>query len=475
MTWLTSLVWNGWSIDEAAAEGSVARQLIAQNRGPPIGCVPLASIPHNRLLGVFPVRSSASTAGVSRLPLFVLLLGSITAIGPLSIDLYLPAFPELSRSLQTSETMVQLTLTGCLVGLATGQTVFGPLSDSLGRRRPLLVGMVGYALASVLCALAPSIEALAAGRFLQGFAGSAGAVLAQALVRDLVEGPLVASVLSRLILVIGVAPVLAPTLGGWLLGHTGWRGLFWALAGFGAIMTGVVAAFVRESLPHERRRRLGVVSTLRGYRQVLTDRRYVGYAAVSACGFLAIFGYVSGSPFAYQQVHGVSPQAFGLLFGINGLGLVIASQLNAWLVLRIPSFVIMRRVVPVTVAGALALVVTTTTGAFGVAGLAVPLFVVMSSLGLVLPNSGALALNRHPESAGTAAALVGLTQFVVGALAGPFIGLVGGHTAVPMAAVMAVGTLGMVLIVTRLAPGERRMQRRSGSGPWEPAAEPALR
>jgi len=328
---------------------------------------------------------------------------------------------------------------------------------------------VGYAFASVLCALAPNIEMLTAGRFLQGFAGSAGAVLAQALVRDLVEGPMVASVLSRLILVIGVAPVLAPTLGGQILGLTGWRGLFWVLAGFGVIMTGVVAVFVRETLPQERRQRGGVVSTLRGYRRVVRDRRYVGYAAVSAFGFLAVFGYVSGSPFAFQEVHGVSPQTFGLLFGLNGVGLVAASQLNARLVLRIPSFVILRRALPVTVTGALALAITTSTGAFGIVGLAVPLFVVMTSLGLVLPNSGALALNQHPESAGTAAALVGLTQFVVGAFAGPFIGAVGAGTAVPMAGVIAGGALGMSVIVALLVRGDRSDARAAVRQPQEPA------
>jgi MFS transporter, DHA1 family, multidrug resistance protein len=405
------------------------------------------------------VRTPAGPVGVSRLPLFVLLLGSITAIGPLSIDLYLPAFPTLATELHATQTMVQLTLTACLIGLATGQAVIGPLSDAVGRRRPLLAGMVGYTLASVVCALAPNIEALTAGRFLQGFAGSAGAVLAQALLRDLVEGPLVASVLSRLILVIGVAPVLAPTLGGQILGFGGWRGLFWVLAGFGVLMTFVVATFVRETLPEERRQRGGVAQTMRSYRRVVADRRYVGYAAMSAFGFLAVFGYVAGSPFAFQDVHGVSPQVFGLLFGINGIGLVCASQLNARLVLRIPPFVILRRALPVTAAGGLALVLTTVTGAFGILGLAVPLFVVLSSLGLVLPNSGALALNRHPESAGTAAALVGLTQFVVGASAGPVIGAVGAGTAVPMAGVIAIGTVGLVVVAILLAPGEPRSRR----------------
>jgi MFS transporter, DHA1 family, multidrug resistance protein len=430
------------------------------------------------------VRTTAGPAGSTlrekpaRMPLLVLLVGSITAIGPLSIDLYLPAFPELTRALHTTEAMVQLTLTACLVGLASGQAFLGPLSDAVGRRRPLIAGMIGFTAASVLCALAPTIEVLLAGRFLQGFAGSAGMVLAQALVRDLVEGPMIARVLSRLMLVIGVAPVLAPTFGGQILGLTGWRGLFWALAGFGVIMTFVVVTFVRETLPTERRQRGGLLGSLRGYRRVSSDRRYLGYGAISACGFLAIFGYVSGSSFAYQDVYGVSPQTFGLLFGLNGVGLVCASQLNARLVLRVPSFVILRTVLPITAAGALAMLFTTATGAFGIVGLAAPLLVVMTSLGLILPNSGALALGRHPESAGTAAALVGMTQFVVGGIAGPVIGLAGTGSAVPMAVVMMTGVAGMCLIATLLARGEPRRRggarHRRSSLPVE-AAEPALR
>jgi len=405
----------------------------------------------------------ASRVGPSRVPVLVLLLGSITAIGPLAIDLYLPAFPELARALHTSEAMVQLTLTATLVGLAVGQVVIGPLSDSVGRRRPLIAGIATFALASVLCALAPTIELLIAGRFVQGVGGAAGTVLAQALVRDLVEGPMVARILSRLILVIGAAPILAPSLGGQLLGLAGWRGLFWALAGFGVVMTGVVATFVRETLPGERRQRLGLRTTAQRYRRVVADRRYLGYGAISVCGFLTVFGYVSGSSFAYQEVHGVSPQAFGLLFGLNGVGLVCASQLNARLVLRVPPFTILRRALPLAGVGALALLLTTTTGAFGVVGLAVPLFLIVTSLGLILPNSGALALNRHPKSAGTAAALVGMSQFVVGGLAGPIIGVAGTDSAVPMAVVMASGILGVVVVSSLLAPGERSTGTRAPS------------
>jgi DHA1 family bicyclomycin/chloramphenicol resistance-like MFS transporter len=307
-----------------------------------------------------------------------------------------------------------------------------------------------YALASVVCAFAPTIEVLTAGRFLQGLAGSAGTVLSQALLRDLVEGPMVARVMSRLILVIGVAPVLAPTLGGQLLPVTGWRGLFWVLTIFGVVLTMVVTFFVRETLPAERRIRGGVRASLGTYRRILADKVFLAYAAISTLGFVMIFGYVSGSPFAYQEVHGVSPQTFGLLFGLNAIGMVITSQLNAWLVLRIPPQTILTRAVPVSALAALSLLFTTSTGMFGLAGLAVPLFVLMSSIGLVLSNSGASALNQHPESAGSAAAFVGMSQFVIGAFAGPLIGIAGTGTAVPMAGVITFGAFGMLTIALLL-------------------------
>lgn len=382
----------------------------------------------------------------------MILLGSIIAIGPMSIDLYLPAFPELTRSFDVSESMVQLTLTGFLVGLAIGQLIVGPLSDAVGRRRPLLVGMIAYAVASVLCALAPTIELLAAGRFLQGLVGSTGSVLALALVRDLVDGPMVARVISRLILVIGIAPVLAPTLGGILLPVTGWRGIFVTLAIFGAIMAVVVAVFVKETLPAERRNREGITGSLRSYRTVITDKWYVAYASISVLGFVMIFGYVSGAPFAYQEVYGVSPQVFGFLFGGTAIGMVVASQVNARLVLRIPPLRVLARTVPVTAIAGLVLVLTQTTGAFGIVGLAVPMAVVVGSFGLILPNAGALALNRHPESAGTAASLVGTGQFAIGGFVGPLIGAAGGGTSpVPMAVLIAAAALGLTVLATLLA------------------------
>lgn len=385
------------------------------------------------------------------MPLLVLLLGSITAIGPMSIDLYLPAFPELADSLQVGESMVHLTLTACLIGLAIGQAIVGPMSDALGRRRPLLVGLVGYTVASVACAIAPTALALVTARFAQGLLGAAGLVIAQALVRDIVSGRMVARVLSRLILVMGMAPVLAPALGGQLLVFTGWRGVFWVLVGFGVVMGVIVAMFVPETLPVERRRTGGVTDALGSYARLLSDRRFLAHIGIGGLGFVLIFGYVSGSPFAYQEVHGISPQLFGVLFGMNAVGMVIASQINARLVLTLEPVRILRTAVPVTAGAAVVLLVTTATGAFGLAGLMVPLFVVMTSIGFILSNNGAMALNRHPESSGTAAALLGSGQFAVGAFAGPLIGAVDTGTALPMSLAMLIGAVGMATLAILLA------------------------
>lgn len=392
-----------------------------------------------------------------------MLLGSIIAVGPMSIDLYLPAFPQLTELLDTSARSVQLSLTAFLIGMAAGQVVIGPLSDAIGRRRPLVIGMIAYTLSSLLCMIAPSIEVLVGARLLQGLAGSVGTVMALALVRDMFDGPHLARMMSRLILVMGAAPVFAPMLGGWLLNIAGWRGLFGVLTGFGLVMTVVVAVFVSETVDTSDRRHPGVAQTLRSYRRVLADRRYLGYAAIQVSGFVLIFGYVSGSSFAYQEVHHVSEQVYGMLFGVNAVGQVVASQVNAWLVLRRDAGSILRRTLPVTVIGSAALVLTTTTGLGGLVGLAVPMFVIMCTVGLILPNAGALALNRHPHNAGTAAAFVGMAQFAIGSMVGPVVSSFGTGSAAPMAIVIAFGVTCMVVLTLVVGVAARR----TGASSWD--------
>jgi MFS transporter, DHA1 family, multidrug resistance protein len=379
----------------------------------------------------------------------VLVLGALIAMGPLTVDMYLPALPELADDLGATDTGVQFTLTGMLLGLACGQLVIGPVSDALGRRRPLLVGVALHALTSLLCAVAPDVVSLSAVRVLQGFAGAAISVNAMAVVRDLFVGIAAARLLSRLMLVIGVAPVLAPSLGGLILQHTSWRGIFVVLA-VCALLLVVVAAFgLKETLPPRRRRSARPVATLRTYRSLLRDPTFVALVLVAGLMMSALFSYVSGSPFVLQGIYGLDPRTFGVVFGCNALGIVLGTQLNPLLLRRYrPSQVLTFAVVAATTASA-AMLLTTSTGFGGLFGVLVPLAFVLACCGLALPNTPALALSRHGEAAGTAAAMLGSVQFGVGAVTAPLVGVLGTGTAVPMAAVIFGGAgLAAVLLLT---------------------------
>jgi DHA1 family bicyclomycin/chloramphenicol resistance-like MFS transporter len=379
----------------------------------------------------------------------VLVLGALIAMGPLTVDMYLPALPELADDLGATDTGVQFTLTGMLLGLACGQLVIGPVSDALGRRRPLLAGVALHALTSLLCAVAPDVVSLSAVRVLQGFAGAAISVNAMAVVRDLFVGIAAARLLSRLMLVIGAAPVLAPSLGGLILQYTSWRGIFVVLA-LCALLLVLVAAFgLKETLPPHRRRSARPVATLRTYRSLLRDPTFLALVLVAGLMMSALFSYVSGSPFVLQGIYGLDQRTFGIVFGCNALGIVLGTQLNPVLLRRFrPSQVLTGAVVGATTAAAV-LLVTTATGFAGLSGLLVPLGCVVACCGLALPNTPALALSRHGEAAGTAAAMLGSVQFGVGALTAPLVGVLGTDTAVPMATVIFGGAaLAAVLLLT---------------------------
>jgi DHA1 family bicyclomycin/chloramphenicol resistance-like MFS transporter len=379
----------------------------------------------------------------------LLVLGTLIALGPRTIDMYLPAFPELAEELDTTQSAVQLTLTGMLGGLAAGQLVIGPLSDAFGRRRPLLAGLVLHALASVLCALAPSVEVLSAVRVVQGFAGAAISVVALATVRDLFSGLAVARTMSRLMLVIGLAPIVAPSLGGFILTLTDWRGIFVVLAGAAVLLIGVAFLGLRETLPVERRRSPRLGATLRTYRSLLRDRTFTALVLIGGLVFASIFAYVAGASFVFQGGFGLSEQTFGLVFGANALALTIVSQVNPALIRRFGQVDVLTAGILLTFAAAAVLVVTAVTGAAGLAGALVPLMVVLGAAGVVMPNTPSLALNRHGEAAGTASALLGCVQFGIGALVAPLVGLFGTTTAVPMGAVIMVVTgLAAVLMFT---------------------------
>ena len=380
----------------------------------------------------------------------VLVLGALIALGPATIDMYLPALPTIGDDLAATPAQVQLTLTGTLVGLGLGQLVLGPVSDAVGRRLPVLVGTAVHVLASLLCMVAPNVAVLGGLRLVQGLSAAAAAVVATAVVRDLYSGNAAAVVLSRLMLVLGVAPVLAPTVGGELLRLTDWRGVFGALAVLGALLLLMAARALPETLPPSRRRTGGVVGTARAYGGLFRDRSYVGLVLVAGTAMAALFAYVSGSAFVLQEQYGLSEQQFGLVFGAGAVFLIAATQLNVRLLDRTgPAQIMTGGLVAGAVASAALLVVASTGG--GLVPLLAALWAVLAAVGLVMPNAPALALSRHASAAGTAAALLGAMQFGVGAVAAPLVGLLG-TDATAMGLVMLGGmltALAVLLLVVR--------------------------
>lgn len=391
--------------------------------------------------------------------LVTLALGGLTALPPLSMDMYLPALPEVTDSLHSPAATVQLTLTACLMGMALGQLVVGPMSDKWGRRRPLLTGLLIYVAATAACAFAPTTELLVGFRLVQGLAGAAGIVIARAMVRDLYDGVAMARFFSTLMLISGVAPVAAPLIGGQILRLTDWRGVFVVLTAVGAALSLLVWRRLPETLPPERRQSGGVGQALRAMGALLTDRVFTGYMLAGGFAFAALFAYISASPFVVQDIYGASPQTFSLLFGANSIGLVAAGQINGKLLIGRVSLdkALAFGFAVVTVAAAALLLMTS--GVFGkvpLAAVATGLFVLMSAMGLAMPNTNALALMRSRDAAGSASALLGTSTYLLGAIASPLVGIAGEHTAVPMATVQLVCALAAVLCFLGLCrPGRR--------------------
>ncbi|PRX18272.1 multidrug effflux MFS transporter [Actinoplanes italicus] len=375
----------------------------------------------------------------------VLVLGLLTALGPLTIDMYLPSLPTITTDLLTSAAAVQLTLTGTLVGLAFGQLLVGPLSDAFGRRGPLLAGISVHVLASVFCVIATDVVTLGVLRVLQGLGAAAAAVVAMAMVRDLFSDLAAARLFSRLMLVVGVAPILAPTIGGLVLNWTSWRGVFVVLTVIGVTIASVSALVLPETLPAERRRNGGVLGTVRDYGRLLTDRVYVGLTLVAGLAMAALFAYVSGSSYVFQDDYGMSEQQFALIFAGGAVGLIGATQFNVRLLRRWTPQQIMSGALLAGVAFGLVFLVLALTGAGGLPGILIPLWLVLAMVGLAMPNAPALALSRHGEAAGTAAALLGAVQFGVGALAAPLVGVLG-VGAIAMAVVVFGGMLAATLV-----------------------------
>ena len=373
----------------------------------------------------------------------MVLLGALSAFGPLSMDLYLPALPSLEAEFGAGQGAVQLTLTSVAVGLAVGQLVAGPLSDRFGRKVPVLVGVGAYALASVLCALAPSVWLLVGIRLLQGIAGAAGIVLARAVVRDRTEGTEAARAFALLASIGGAAPVLAPVLGGQLLRVTDWRGVFVVLAVIGLVLL-VAARWLPETLPAERRVRGGARATVRATSELVGRRAFRTAVLAQGLGFAALFTYISTSSFVLQTGYGLTPVQFSLVFAVNGAGIVAAGQLSRVLVARLGPRTLLVAGLAAQVAGGVGLVVTALADG-GLPVLLPVLFVVVAATGLVLPNATALAMADAARAAGTASALVGVGQFAVAGAIAPLAGLGTAGALLPMAVVMAgASVLGLV-------------------------------
>lgn len=387
-------------------------------------------------------------AGLQRFKM-IFILGGLTALGPLSVDMYLPALPGITTDMDTSASLVQLSLTFFLLGLAFGQLLAGPFSDIHGRRGPLLGGLIIYSLSSLLCALSSSIGALIVLRLIQGLSGAAGIVIARAIVRDLYSGPAMTKFISRLMLVTGAAPVLAPIAGGQLLRFTSWQGVFFVLAivGIGLVIT--VTFGIPETLPAERRSTGGIKTTMITLTKLFRDRIFMGYALAQGFVAGAMFAYISGSPFVLQNVFGVSPQIFSLLFAVNSVGIIIASQVTGRLAGKIPERKLFIIGIGISFIGGLSLLAAVLTQV-GLYGVLLSLFMVVSSVGIVMTTGFSLAMQNQGKVAGSASGLQGVLTFISGALVAPLVGLGGEYTAVPMAIVIAVLGVGTVLCYTLL-------------------------
>ncbi|NIK77207.1 DHA1 family bicyclomycin/chloramphenicol resistance-like MFS transporter [Paenibacillus castaneae] len=383
------------------------------------------------------------STGLQRIWL-IILLGSLSAFGPLSLDMYLPALPKLAVDLNTSSSLVQLSLTACMIGLSFGQLFAGTWSDIRGRRFPLLIFIAIYGLSSVLCAFAPSIGVLIALRFIQGFSGSAGIVISRAVVRDMYSGPDLTKFFAMLMLVNGAAPIFAPIAGGQLLKFTSWEGVFIVLALWGVLIFLAVLFGLPETLAPEKRMTGGLRQTLSTFAILLRDRTFMGYALAQGLVMAAMFAYIAGSPFVLQNLYGVTPQSFSLLFAINGLGIIIFSQTAG----RLASKVGEKKLFVVGLAlastgGTLLLIMIMLKAAL--IAILIPLFFVVSSVGIISATGFSLAMQAHGHAAGSASALLGLMSFTFGGIMAPLVGLGGSANALPMGIWIVIAELGAVL------------------------------
>lgn len=398
------------------------------------------------------------------------MLGALAALPAVTTDMYLPSLPAVAEDLRASQAAVQFTLSGMLLGGGVGQLVIGPLSDRFGRRLPLIVGIMLHVVISLLCSVAPDIGTLIVLRVLQGFFNAAAAVVAIAVIRDRFVGSDAARLLSRLMLVIGVAPLFAPTIGQAVAGLWEWRAVFYALALIGAVLVVIVWRFMPETLPEERRRPAHLRHVAGGYWHLLRNVRFMSLAVIPGLGLGVIMSYVVGSPFVFQDQYGLSQAEFALIFALNGLALVLSAQVNAALVRKVAPARLLRTAAVAQLVFAVILVVVATTGFGGVVGLIACLWLVLGTQGMIPANASVLALNSYGHMAGTAAAVIGALQSGVAGIVSPVVGLLGGDAA-SMSVVM-LGAVSLTVVVLLLGTP---VFRRGGWQALEASEEPAAR
>jgi DHA1 family bicyclomycin/chloramphenicol resistance-like MFS transporter len=395
--------------------------------------------------------SAAGSKPAAADPLFIAALGLLMAFGPMAVDMYLPALPAIEAAFGVTEDRVQWSLSAFFLGFGVGQIAWGALADRFGRRGPVAAGILLYLVGCLGCSRAGDIGALAAWRFVQALGACAGPVLARAMVRDVFERDRAASMLSLMMLVMGVAPMMAPMVGGHILLLAGWRAIFWVQAGFGVVAL-LGLASLPETLPAERRLAVSPIGLLQVYLQLANSRRYLGYALSSATVYGGMFAYLAGTPFVYIEYFRVRPENYGYLFGVNIVGMIIVNTVNSRIVLRLGTDRVLRIGCLLSAAFGLLLLGTALTGFGGLAGIALPLFLFLGMSGMVGANAMAGGMSTFPQAAGSASALTGMLQFGCGALAGWAVGLLSNGTPVPMAAVIAalgVAGIGFNLVLVR--------------------------
>jgi MFS transporter, DHA1 family, multidrug resistance protein len=387
-----------------------------------------------------------------------LILGLLSAIGPFAVDMYLPALPVIGRSLGADVGSVQMSLTAFFISLGIGQLIYGPVSDLVGRKRPLYVGLTLFVVASVGCALATSIEMLIALRFVQGLGAAAGMVIPRAVVRDLHTGNDATRLMSLLMLVLSVSPILAPLVGSVVIAHSSWRGVFWVVMGAALAGLALAAGLLAESRSPEARASSSVGSVLRAYALLLRDRHYLGLVFIGSFAFAIFFLYLANSPFVLIEHYGLSPTLYGIAFGMNAAAFFGAAQLNGWLCERFG----IARVVRTSVGGcsaALALLLAHYLAGGDQLWVLLTLYFIASAfMGWMIPTTSVLALEQHGSIAGTASALLGTLQMMTGAVATGVIGLFSSASPLPMVAGMTASAL-LALVLTRLTLGDRAAAR----------------